>query len=186
MTCLDRYIYIVWRLIDICREVRDMTTTKVERNESGAYLLDPNYVAYDHVKGFSRYNGGWIKRIDKIDKSKTNGYSLIGDFCKSGLQWMQPGIYLDCSKGGSRKNQNYIYTVFVLNEDGTVKAYNDGAIEVEGRGSDWAVRLWPVIEAAMAEICGKRLEMLRARKAELEAELTKVETEIKMLEEEVA
>jgi len=56
----------------------------------------------------------------------------VGEFCKSGLQWMSPGVYLDCSIGGSRKNQRYVYTVFALREDGATVAYNDDAIVVEG------------------------------------------------------
>ena len=75
----------------------------MERNENGAYLLNPNEIAGEHVKKYTRYNGGWIKSVERLDKSKTNGYSLVGEFLKSGLQWMGPGFYLDCSKGGSRK-----------------------------------------------------------------------------------
>ncbi len=163
-----------------------MTGVQIERNAAGDYLFDPRRVASECVKGFTRYNGGWIRKIDRVDKSRTNGYSLVGEFCKNGLQWMSPGVYIDCSKGGSRKNQRHVYTVFVLNEDGTAKAFNDSAVTVEGPGGDWAVRLWPVIETALAEIGGQRLEMLRARKAELEAALATVEAEIQAMEKEVA
>ena len=31
-----------------------------------------------------RANGGWLKTIEELDKSVTNGYSLVGDFVKSG------------------------------------------------------------------------------------------------------
>jgi len=160
-----------------------MTDTKLERNEAGAYLLDPIVVAGECVKGITRYNGGWIKRIDEIDKSKTNGYSLVGEFVKAGIQWMTPGVYLDCSKGGSRKNVRYVYTVFVLCEDGTARAYNDNQITVEGRGGDWAVRLWPAIERALEEVADKddKLAALLARRAELEKALAEVEAEIKVL-----
>jgi hypothetical protein len=72
-----------------------------EQNAAGAYLLDLRRVAEEYVDGFSRYNGGWIRKIDRIDKSKTNGYSLIGEFCRDGLQWMGPGVYLDCSRGAA-------------------------------------------------------------------------------------
>lgn len=161
-----------------------MTTTNPERDEAGAYLLDPIIVASECVKNITRYNGGWIRRVDRIDKSKTNGYSLVGEFLKNGLQWMQPGVYVDCSRGGSRKNQRFGYTVFVLKEDGTVTAYNDDQIVVEGPGGDWAVRLWPVIERALEEVAGDRVAILRARKEELLAELARIEDEIRKLESE--
>ena len=155
----------------------------MERNENGAYLLDPVAVAREHVKEYTRYNGGWIKTIEQIDKSKTNGYSLVGEFCKSGLQWMSPGVYLDCSKGGSRKNQRNVYTVFILREDGATVAYNDDAIVVEGRGGDWAVRLWPVIERALGEVgeTDERAALL-ARRAELVAELERIDEQICAME----
>jgi hypothetical protein len=156
----------------------------MERNENGAYLLDPVAVAKEVVDGYTRYNGGWIKTIEQIDKSKTNGYSLVGEFCKSGLQWMSPGVYLDCSIGGSRKNQRYVYTVFALREDGATVAYNDDAITVWGRGGDWAVRLWPVIERALGEVGGtdERAALL-ARRAELVAELERIDEQIRAMEE---
>ena len=156
----------------------------MERNENGAYLLNPAAVAEGIVNGYTRYNGGWIKSVEQIDKSKTNGYSLVGEFCKSGLQWMSPGVYLDCSIGGSRKNQRYVYTVFALREDGTTVAYNDDAIAVEGRGGDWAVRLWPVIERALRDVGGtdERAALL-ARRAELVAELERIDEQIHAMEE---
>jgi len=156
----------------------------MERNENGAYLLNPNEIAREHVKKYTRYNGGWIKTIEQIDKSKTNGYSLVGEFLKSGLQWMSPGVYLDCSKGGSRKNQTSIYTVLALREDGSVVAYNDDTIVEEGRGGDWAVRLWPVVERALGEVGGtdERAALL-ARRAELVAELERIDEQIHAMEE---
>jgi hypothetical protein len=156
----------------------------MERNENGAYLLDPVAVAREHVKEYTRYNGGWIKTIEQIDKSKTNGYSLVGEFCKSGLQWMSPGVYLDCSIGGSRKYHRRIYTVFALREDGSVVAYNDDTIDVGGRGGDWAVRLWPVIERALGEVgeTDERAALL-ARRAELVAELERIDEQIRAMEE---
>ncbi len=156
---------------------------RMERNEKGACLLNPAEVAGEHVAIYTRYNGGWIKSVESLDKSQTSGYSLVGEFLKSGLQWMGPGVYLDCSIGGSRKNQRYIYTVFVLRTDGSVVAYNDDAITVEGRGGDWAVRLWPVVERAFGEVRGTDPRaVLMARKAELEGELAAIEEQIRALE----
>ena len=31
-----------------------------------------------------RAQGGWLKTIEELDKSVTNGYSLVGDFVKAG------------------------------------------------------------------------------------------------------
>ena len=31
-----------------------------------------------------RANGGWLKTIEELDKSVKSGYSLVGDFVKSG------------------------------------------------------------------------------------------------------
>ena len=31
-----------------------------------------------------RLNGGWLKTVEELDKSVKNGYSLVGDFVKSG------------------------------------------------------------------------------------------------------
>ena len=155
----------------------------MERNENGAYLLNPNEIAGEHVKKYTRYNKGWIKSVERLDKSQTSGYSLVGEFLKSGLQWMSPGVYLDCSKGGSRKNQTSIYTVFALREDGTATAYNDDTIVEEGRGGDWAVRLWPAIERAFAEVRGAdERAVLLARKAEIEQELAEIEEKLRALE----
>ena len=156
----------------------------MERNENGAYLLNPNEIAGEHVKKYTRYNKGWIKSVERLDKSQTSGYSLVGEFLKSGLQWMSPGVYLDCSKGGSRKNQTSIYTVLALREDGSVVAYNDDTIVEEGRGGDWAVRLWPVIERALREVSGtdERAALL-ARRVELVAELERIDEQIHAMEE---
>ena len=31
-----------------------------------------------------RSEGGWLKTVEKLDKSVKNGYSLVGDFVKAG------------------------------------------------------------------------------------------------------
>ena len=31
-----------------------------------------------------RAHGGWLKTVEELDKSVTNGYSLVGDFVKAG------------------------------------------------------------------------------------------------------
>ena len=45
-----------------------------------------------------RAQGGWLKTVEELDKSVTNGYSLVGDFVKAGDfegEYLE-GIYLDC------------------------------------------------------------------------------------------
>ena len=47
-----------------------------------------------------RANGGWLKTIEELDKSVKSGYSLVGDFVKSGdfEEEYSEGLYLDCNK----------------------------------------------------------------------------------------
>ena len=47
-----------------------------------------------------RSEGGWLKTVEKLDKSVKNGYSLVGDFVKAGdfEEEYDEGIYLDCNK----------------------------------------------------------------------------------------
>ena len=91
-----------------------------------------------------RYNGGWAKTILKLDKSKTNGYSIVGDFIK-GPQNLEIGsLVLDCDLAGSRKNQTKNYRVLKVSEKGDLKKIEGG--EILGGGMDWAVNLWEIIE----------------------------------------
>lgn len=156
----------------------------MERNERGEILVDIVEIAKATIKGYTRYNGGWIKRVEGIDKAKTNGYSLIGPFCERGLDWNSPGLYIDCSIGGSRRNHEKNYSLFALKEDGTAQL-----LETVGDTRDWAVRLWPAIEQALQarETDESELERLMARKQKLEEELKRIEErieELKKLKEE--
>ncbi len=49
-----------------------------------------------------RYAGGWLKTVTGLDKSVLNGYSLVGEFVKSGdfKEEYSDGLYLDCNKTG--------------------------------------------------------------------------------------
>ena len=51
-----------------------------------------------------RYAGGWLKTVTGLDKSVLNGYSLVGEFVKSGdfKEEYSDGLYLDCNKTGNR------------------------------------------------------------------------------------
>lgn len=95
------------------------------------------------IETFTRYNGGWLKKVTGLDKSKTNGYSILGEFVKGGDYKMDypTGIYLDCSKGGSRKNQEFNYHLFKVDKDGfhLLQTMEDG-------GRNWACEFWEKIE----------------------------------------
>ena len=94
----------------------------------------------------TRYNGGWSKTVKGLDKSKTNGYSILGDFVDIDFPqyWKDGTIILDCDINGSRKHPEKTYRLF---------RYQDGKLHLltyEGDTKDWAVRLWPTIEEALA------------------------------------
>ncbi len=52
-----------------------------------------------------RAQGGWLKTVEKLDKTVKNGYSLVGDFVKAGdfEEEYDEGLYLDCNKEGTTK-----------------------------------------------------------------------------------
>lgn len=119
----------------------------MERNTKGEMLLDPITLAREAAgNNYSRYNGGWVKHVKVLDKSKTDGYSLVGPFLNEGLQWLPAGVYLDCSIAGSRKHPRRHYTIFTLSFEGKVEKVADTVYT-----RDWAPRLWPAIEKALAQ-----------------------------------
>lgn len=93
----------------------------------------------------SRYNGGWAKTVRGLDKSKTNGYSILGDFVDidAPQYWKNGTIILDCDIHGSRKHPKKTYRLF---------RYENGKLSLlsqVGDNKDWAVKLWPAIEEAL-------------------------------------
>ena len=129
-----------------------MSGSKYEINEKGQILADPEDLASEAAGDrFSRYNGGWVKRITGIDKSLTSGYSLLGDFKKGGKTWNTPGAYIDCSIDGSRKRQERRFTLFMLRKDGSVKKYGPEWKYQGSSGGDWAVEYWPSISEILAD-----------------------------------
>ncbi|MDR0912160.1 MAG: hypothetical protein LBM96_06120, partial [Methanobrevibacter sp.] len=89
-----------------------------------------------------RMSGGWLKTIEKLDKSVKNGYSLVGDFVKSGNFEVDydEGLYLDCNKEGKKAKQQD-YRLFRL-KDGKLRLLD---MVIDGKGT-WAVDLWDAIE----------------------------------------
>ncbi|KZX09931.1 hypothetical protein [Methanobrevibacter oralis] len=90
-----------------------------------------------------RSQGGWLKTVEKLDKSVRNGYSLVGDFVKSGdfEENYDEGIYLDCNKEGSEKKPQQDYRIFRF-KDGKIRLL-DMVINAK---QSWAPELWEAIE----------------------------------------
>ena len=100
----------------------------------------------DRDNTVTRYNGGWAKTVTGLDKSRTNGYSILGDFLDidAPQYWKEGTLILDCDIYGSRKHPEKTYRLF---------QYQDGKLHLltyVGDTKDWAVKLWPVIEEALA------------------------------------
>ena len=90
-----------------------------------------------------RQHGGWLKTIEELDKSVSNGYSLVGDFVKSGdfEEEYDEGIYLDCNKEGKEKKPQQDYRLFRF-KDGKVRLLD---LVIDGKNS-WATDLWSAVE----------------------------------------
>jgi Zn-finger nucleic acid-binding protein len=122
--------------------------TIVETNEKGEVLIKSlNIEANEVASNFSRYNGGWFKKITGIDKTHTSGYSLKGEFLKDRPVWLKPGdLILDCSIAGSRKHQTKAYHLMQVQKDGTLKELYHDPPEYPYHNKEWAVNMWDVIE----------------------------------------
>ena len=101
-----------------------------------------------HIPTVTRYNGGWLKTVTGLDKTVTNGFSIEGQFVKAGDFKMDytAGLYVDCSKGGSRKNQTWNYHLFQVDDDG----FHLLQTVEDGRGI-WACELWEMIEIELED-----------------------------------
>ena len=91
-----------------------------------------------------RSEGGWLKTIEDLDKSVSNGYSLVGDFVKSGdfEEDYSDGLYLDCNKEkGKKKKAQNDYRLFRL-ENGQLRLLD---MIIDGQVS-WASEFWDTIE----------------------------------------
>lgn len=125
-----------------------------KKNEVGQLLMDLEDVmaASGQIANYTRYNGGWIRHVTGLDTKKTDGYSILGDFVKDGIQWQDPGLYLDCSIGGSRKNQERWFTLFVLTPDGEIQKVGKWWKISGSSGGTWAPHFWDEIEAQLARL----------------------------------
>lgn len=140
------------------------------------YMVDSNELANDFDG--DRYNGGWAKEITGLDKTKSNGYSLQGDFVaggKSGNYRVTEGcLYLDCDIQGSRKNQRNEYTLFTI-AAGEIKIL----ATINGdRTKTWAIDLWDTIDKFFVQPETDNGPLAHVSTADLLAELAKRERKI--------
>lgn len=89
-----------------------------------------------------RYAGGWVKTITSLDKSVLNGYSLVGEFVKSGnyKEEYSNGLYLDCNKYGKKSKPKQDFRLLRL-KNGKLTLID----QVYDGGKNWACELWDSI-----------------------------------------
>lgn len=149
-------------------------------NLKEAFLNAPGF----WESSLSEKSGNWCKLIEGIDKTQTDGYSIIGEFVSQVNQrtFQQPGLYLYCEKKGSKKGaQNRLYSLFALESNGAVQILK----EFKSASKDWAVELWPDIEAHLAiqsDTIEERRQQLLAEIETLEFELSQRRAELTALE----
>ncbi len=87
-----------------------------------------------------RSNGGWLKTVEQLDKSVKSGYSIVGEFVKSGDfdEDYDEGIYLDCNKEDKKTAD---YRLFRFKDD-KIRLLD---MVIDGK-QDWATYLWDAIE----------------------------------------
>lgn len=93
---------------------------------------------------WDRTNKGWMKTIVGLDKTKKNGYSLIGDFVNAGTRKndYDAGLYLNCNKG-----EHIVYQLIKVTEDEDVILLQ----ELTDPGRGWAVEFWEKIDENLDE-----------------------------------
>ncbi|MEL0588301.1 MAG: hypothetical protein U1V55_20970 [Planktothrix rubescens PR222] len=142
--------------------------------------------AFFHAPGFwqSRFlikTGNWCKSVDGLDKSRTDGYSILGGFVNQcdQLSTQQPGLYLFCEKKKQKQNvTERLYTLFILEPDGSVEVLN----ELKTASKDWGVQLWPEIDAYFI----RQQDSGEKRRQQLMQEIQQLEFELKQRRGELA
>lgn len=121
-------------------------------------------------------SGNWCKFVEGIDKTRSDGYSIEGPFVSqiSQLKSQQPGLYLHCQKkGGKKGQQKRLYLLFVLLPNGEVEVIT----EFQSYSKNWAVQIWPEIEAYFA----KQSNSVEQRRKEIMAKIESLEFELSQL-----
>ena len=113
----------------------------MELNEKGELLVKDLSKSISKITNNCHYNGGWQKSIKGLDKSKTDGFSLLGSFINSPIWIMPDSLILDCSIEGSRKNQVKYYSLLKIEKNATLTL-----LQTVKQSKQWAVDLWPIIE----------------------------------------
>ena len=94
------------------------------------------------------------------------------------LKYQQPGLYLHCQKKGGKKGQEKrLYTLFVLEPNGEIQVLT----ELKSASKDWAVELWPEIDAYFARqsnFVEQRRKQILAKIESLEFELSQLRAEL--------
>ncbi|NJK39722.1 MAG: hypothetical protein HC825_11845 [Oscillatoriales cyanobacterium RM1_1_9] len=128
--------------------------------------------------------GNWCKWVEGIDKALTDGYSILGNFVNQIDQpsYQKPGLYLYCEKSKQKRGiSQRLYTLFVLKPDGSVQVLD----EFKSASKDWAVQLWPTIDAhfiQQSQPLEKRRKQLLEEIHRLEFELNQRRLELEALE----
>ena len=100
-------------------------------------ILNWKKIIEDDSGDYNFYNGGWVKEVTAVDKSKSNGYAFEGRFVNpiNGLSECRDGLYIVCSIEGSRRRQKKCVAVFEIKDDEVTKVID----WVEG--NDWALKI---------------------------------------------
>lgn len=118
--------------------------------------------------------GNWCKLVEGLDKNQTDGYSILGDFVSQldQIAAQQPGLHLFCEKRKQKQGvSERLYTLFILEPDGSVQVVQ----ELKTASKDWAVQLWPTIDAYFA----RQQNTVEQRRKQLLLEIQRLEFELK-------
>ncbi|ADI74098.1 hypothetical protein Metev_1226 [Methanohalobium evestigatum Z-7303] len=127
---------------------------------------------------FTRDGGGWMRKVESLDKKYTNGYSLVGPFYNvSKKQWLAPGLYIDCSKSDENGKIRYCCTLVKLNYDSTVKI-----LDQQCNNQSWAVDMWDVIEKHLPEFKSHEV-ILKEERKQLSDRIREIDEELKNLDD---
>ena len=95
------------------------------------------------ITTFSRTRGGWMKQVEGLDKSESNGYSFVGsNFIKVGnfKSNIMNGLYLDQSTSVINNKKVFTMNLFKIH-DGDVEL-----LKTVPKNNGWAMELWDEVE----------------------------------------
>lgn len=92
----------------------------------------------------------WAKRVTGVDASQSTGYAFEGDFINEGtVECEGPGVYLVCTRRGSRNYQTATYNVVLMNVQGEL-ALTD--IQTTDKTRGWALRIRDEIAGLVTQL----------------------------------